>query len=167
MTRALLQHVKAMRNIFLIALRGVALTFAVCVQMPSGMPQSTPAGSGCISPKIPADIQTYLKTEFPLWRVKQPADLRDLRADWEWFKHRSCPGIAVGRFEPGPNLAYAFLLVPRSPGGHGFKLVVVTRGTGSGIKSKVLAFPRSEGGEWVDDDWFIRNAKLNWYFPHT
>jgi hypothetical protein len=74
------------------------------------------------------------------------------------------PGDRGGQFEPGGAIRYAFQLIT-TPGSSDFRLVVVNRGPGSAITSKVIASTEPEGGGWPKEDWFIRSAKLDWYLP--
>jgi hypothetical protein len=133
---------------------------------PGGGAQSKRAPYSCDAPPIPAYIQNYLKEKYLDWRIKQPSDFRpesdpySRLKDWLWFTHRRCPGVAVGKFQPGPELTYAFLLVPAASAVSGFRLLVVHRGARAVIASQVLASPRPEDGGWEDVDWFIRSVKI-------
>ena len=115
----------------------------------------------CTAAPLPPEISGYLKATYPSWRIKQPSDFRPAsdpysqRANFLCFTQRRCPGIAVGKFQPGSGLTYAFLLVPATPRVRGFQLVTLIQ-QGSKITSQVVASPP----EWEDVDWMIRSVKL-------
>lgn len=123
----------------------------------------------CTAPMVPAYALSYLRQKYPEWKIKQPSDFRSLsdrssqRQQWLWYTHRSCPGVAAGKFQPGPELTYAFLLIPAAKTVTGFKLVVVTRDTKGMIQSRTLASPLPEDGGWQDDDWLIRGVNTVGY----
>ncbi len=134
----------------------------------SAEPQS--AADACPAPAVPAYALEDIKQHYPGWKIKQPSDFlpaSDPYSRWAaylWFTHRRCPGVAIGKFQPGPELDYAFLLIPATKANTGFRLVVVTRDAKVAVQSQVAASPRAEDGGWTDDDWLIRSVKLNAYF---
>ncbi len=105
----------------------------------------------CTVPTVPAYALSYLSQKYPEWKIKQPSDFRPVsdrssqRQQWLWYTHRSCPGVAAGKFQPGAKLTYAFLLIPAAKTVSGFKLVVVTRDTKGMIQSRTLASPKARG----------------------
>lgn len=97
-----------------LVLAGLALWTAAAPQG-SAQPQK---GAACTAPAVPAYALEYLKQHYPDWRIKQPSDFRPASdpssglQNYLWFRHRRCPGIAAGKLQPGPEITYAFLLIP-------------------------------------------------------
>jgi hypothetical protein len=121
----------------------------------------------CVSPPIPIEVQSHLRSNFPSLRVKQSTDLT--LAQGLWKRNRpldsnqplQCPGIVVGRFEPGTAAVYVFLLVPNDRPNSGFKLVAVRPQLGgAGVTSVVIEDQESAGAA----DWFLRPVQLNKVF---
>lgn len=77
---------------------------------------------------LPPPIAELLTSQFSGWRPKQLSDLEsDDRQLWTRAHPRECPGIAVGRYQPGDELSYAVLLVPKSDSTNGYQLILVSK----------------------------------------
>lgn len=134
--------------------------YSVVLAQPS--PPQAAGPEACVAPSIPADVSSYLKANFPDWRIKQPQDLRESKYDWlSNFKVRRCPGVAVGNFQPGRNVTYAFLLVPElGPNPHmDCQLVVVTT-VGGRLNSRVIFSQKNRDKNVAENDWFIHPINL-------
>ncbi len=125
-------------------------------------PAQTAGTEACVAAAIPADVSSYLKANFPGWRIKQPKDFTDSRYHWLFhYKERRCPGVAVGHFEPGSEPSYGFLLVPEQGTDHhqDCRLVVVTT-TGGRLSSRVIFSQENRDRNVAEFDWFIRPINL-------
>ncbi len=138
-------------------------------EAPQAAAQPEKGAAACTAPAVPAYALEYLKQHYPDWRIKQPSDFRpasDPSSRLEaylWFTHRRCPGIASGKLQPGPELTYAFLLIPASKTVAGFRLVVVTRDAKGMVQSQILASTQPANKDWANEDWLIRAVTLDGY----
>jgi hypothetical protein len=126
------------------------------------IPAQTAGTETCIAPAIPAEVSSYLKVNFPGWRIKQPQDLREARYEWlSAYKIRRCPGVAIGNFQPGRDLTYAFLVVPeQGPNPHkDCRLLVVTT-VGGRLSSRVIFSQGNRDKNVSEDDLYIRPINL-------
>jgi hypothetical protein len=90
---------------------------------------ATPGPVSCDKAAMPAQVREMLRSKFAGWRPKQ---LSDMGADGQkvWLQGssgKSCPGIAIGRFESATELSYAFLLLRNSDPTHGYQIVIFSK----------------------------------------
>lgn len=89
------------------------------------VPLSMASGDPC--EKVRLEVNQVLKQQFRNWRPKLFSDLSsDDQRVWNEDHRRSCPGIAAGHFESAEDLAYAILLISRSSGESGSKVIVIS-----------------------------------------
>jgi hypothetical protein len=123
----------------LIAIAIVALATGLSLQ----------AQSTCGDAALPAQARLLIKKRFPGWRIKLPSDLVDFdKRAWTQEHPKGCPGIAVGHFEDGSQVAYGLLLIPKLAPAVGSKIVVVGQSEAAGDYSlRILAQdPGSDSG---------------------
>jgi hypothetical protein len=140
------------------------LLWAALSQCVTAQPKA--GGEACTAPTVPTYALNYLKQHYPAWRITQLSDLNPYQGEQQWllFTHRRCPGLAAGKFQPGPELTYAFLLIPATKAVTGFRLVTVTRDARGAIQAQVVASDRPEDGGWGGNDRFIRTAHLATFY---
>ena len=82
----------------------------------------------CNDKGLPSDARLLVAKKFPDWRIKRVSDLgADDQQFWLKAHPKECPGIAVGHFEELDRLSYGLLLVPKSEGDRGYKIVVLSK----------------------------------------
>lgn len=91
--------------------------------------------------------------KFPELRPKNLSDLSGYDKQL-WLKMHSseCPGIAVGHFESPKQVAYAFLLLPKSGPVSSYKIVVLSPVSD---QYAVRVLDHAEGGSYADSGLII------------
>jgi len=112
------------------------ILFAIGIFFAAVCAHAQTASQACADSELPDGARTVLASDYGNWRVERLADLdADYQKAWTAKRPNNCPGIVAGHFETKDDLSYALLLIPRAKGKPGFRLVVLSRGSGKGVYS--------------------------------